>query len=136
MPYKDKEKRTRVSRSSKRAETYGRDWRGIIEHFGRCCVNTARPELEDFCLVIDQLEIHHPLYEDSRALTIEVRGVKEDVILVCRYCHRGEHRSSPFPLQRGLDSMYLEDTDREVLECGSLEAWREKYQVGASFGLK
>lgn len=137
MPYRDRNRKRRSDRNSWRKRYHGWDWRGIIEYYGRTCANTSNPELDGLCMEIESLELHEPFGEDKRrAVNADFQqGYMQQRILLCRQCHRAEHQAHLFPLDRGLESLYLQDTDDEIIELGSMQAWYDKYRVGESLGM-
>ena len=128
MPYKDPKKHARNRRNHHRKNRHGADWRGILEYYGRACANINNPEVEGECLENKLLELHEPFGEDKAQ-----QGKMQLRILLCRYCHCREH-DWKWPLTRGGYTMMLEDTDAEIEEEGSIEAWERKYRVGESLG--
>ena len=141
MPYKDLVKRARVGRASKRNTHHGWDWRGLIEYYGRTCANTEVSELNGYCLETESLELHEPFGEmKSRAVQVNTQGMFQMRVLLCRHCHRDDHQRH-FSMLRGLDSLYLLDTDAEIMEsdvepwAAKLQVWYDKYRVGESLGM-
>ncbi len=133
MPYKDPTKRKRVMRAANRKIHHGWDWRGIVDACGRVCAYFDDESHEDFCTGVIGLELHEPFGEVKHThVDTQIQGKLQARVLLCKPCHSWEHNGA-FSIHRGSVSMYLEDTDAEIEECGGLDAWRVKYRVGESF---
>ncbi len=118
------EKHRRWTRNYLRCLAHGEDWRGIIAYFGFACAR---------CLSQEGLELHEPFGELRVAVRIGENHKMQARVLLCIDCHMAEHPGR-FARDRGNLSSYLEDIDREILECGSYEAWVETYKVGKLVG--
>jgi len=127
MPRKSPEaidNHARYLRNRHRRLTHGEDWRGIVAYFGFMCAK---------CCSQEGLEIHEPFGELKVQVQIGQNHKMQLRVLLCIDCHMAEHHGR-FSRIRGNESRYLEDIDREILECGSYDAWVEKYKVGSLVG--
>lgn len=124
MPFKGEDKRI-WQRNRNREKRYGKNWRQIyVDCNGMCQGKDSEFDGVVYCGEIDNLEFHE--IHDG-----EGRVVK--VILLCTRHHdlAPEHKDGVTisHLSRHYPSMMQEDIQREIQECGGMDAWKSKYHL-------
>ena len=112
MPPRDKAYHRRIQRNYVRKKHHG-DWRAIIDYWCGLCAECGKRFEGD---------LHEPFGEDKALL-----GKFQQRLPLCIDCHRWRHNGRMTNVN---GSMYMDDIDAEIRECGSYEAWKKKYKVG------
>ena len=109
IPHRDKDQYHYLSRVSVRAIRYP-NWRQVFYDCDGVCVR---------CGSLDDLEFHET-YND--------KGDVDKTVLLCNGCHSEAHNGQIVNPRR-YPSKLQEDVEIEIMRCGGLEKWKEKFQI-------